>query len=66
MLTTEEIQKRVRDNFKNILETHAAEGLPVVVSHDDKIFHLYKDGTRVEIKSRFLSDNSHTIKVKKS
>jgi hypothetical protein len=51
-MSTKEIQKRVRENFKNIMETHAAAGLPVVVSDgDDKIYHLYKDGRKILINS---------------
>lgn len=50
MLSIEEMQKSVRANFKNIMDTHAAAGLPVVISENDKIFHLYKNGVKIEVK----------------
>lgn len=47
-LSTEEIQRRVKENFQKILDKHDAHGLPVVIMQDDKIFYLYKDGRKIE------------------
>ena len=49
MLSTKEQQKRVRDNFKKIMETHAKNGQPVVIGEGEKIFHLYEDGSKIDV-----------------
>jgi hypothetical protein len=50
MLTTKKMLEGLKTNFNNILETHAQQGLPVVIGEGEKTFYLYKDGKKVEVK----------------
>lgn len=67
MLDSKEIQKRVRANFQNILDAHAAKNQPVVVKDGNNIINIYKDGrkeniaTIIKAKKIKITSNEFTI-----
>jgi hypothetical protein len=62
MLDPKEMQKRVRENFKNIMDTHAKAGLPVSYSEGDKTLNYYKDGRVIDVTYKYNKKDKEDIR----